>query len=244
MSTDIDIPDSDVSIGDVEVPDLTVDPHDADTAVTLTVTLPDGTLLDPAPNATTTDNGATWHTEPVRYTQAGAWILTWTVTGTGAGTAVRRVMVAASPTAGGPTWTPGRSRVAHYVPGRTLDYDAETHVLTFTSTTRPTGLQVDQLIADAVAWVLAATGTVAASLYDMASATAAVRAAAFVELGYPDKAEDVSHGQILLAEAQRMLDQLVRANQAATGANPTDPGAALLPRFAFPAAPSWADTDL
>ncbi|MEU9921872.1 hypothetical protein AB0H51_11345 [Streptomyces griseoluteus] len=81
-------------VGDRATAILTITPHDQTTNVTLLVTGPDGTTT--SPTATSTDGGATW-TAPVVYTLAGVWLLTWTVTGTGAGVQHEQVPVAPAP---------------------------------------------------------------------------------------------------------------------------------------------------
>lgn len=230
---------SDVSVGDVETPTLVVLPYDGTTAATLTATAPDGTETAVAAtlSATVADVGQTWTADPVTYDAAGRWLLTWTVTGTGQGTETQEVYVVASPTAGGPTWTPGRSRVANYVPGRTLSTSADTHELTFTSSTRPTGLMVDRLIADAVSWVAVAAGTINATLHEQASVAAAIWAAAAVERGYPEQDQpdaSLRRATDLQGIAERIRADLIRANTAAEGSNPTDPAGAVLPIWAFP----------
>lgn len=58
---------------------------------------------------------------------------------------------------------------------------------TFTEETNPTTAQVDQLIDEALGEVMAQTGTtIPAELADFVAGTIAVRAAQFVELGYPE----------------------------------------------------------
>ena len=71
-------------VGDTAVARLTVDPFDGTTAVTVTVTSPDGDVT--TPTATSADGGKTW-TFPQPLTEPGAWIVVWTVTGAGAGVA-------------------------------------------------------------------------------------------------------------------------------------------------------------
>lgn len=232
---------SDLVLGDVEAPTLAVSPYDGTTDTTLTVTAPDGTETTPATTAEddTPEAGTqTWTAGLVTYDQAGRWVLHWTITGTGAGAEYQQVYVVASPTAGGPTWTPGRSRVANYVPGRTLARDAETHELTFNSKTLPNGVQVDQLIADAVAQIRARTGDVDASLHDAASVVASKLAACAVERGYPAEQEEQSlrRARDICDEADRMLDDLVESNK-----RPDDPGGAQLPLYSFPSAVTWGD---
>jgi hypothetical protein len=241
---------TDVGVGDIEIPYLDVTPGDATTAGTLTAHPPQGDPVDVAVAAgAPADDTVRLTADPVTYTVPGRWVLHWAVTGAGAGAEDQEVYVVAPPTAGGPTWTPGRSRVANYVPGRTLvpaAGGANTAVRTFDSTTNPPGIVVDRLIADAVAWVLTATGTVDPSLHDMAAATAAVWAAAMVEQGYPDrdaatKQTSADTAAALLAQARTMRDDLARANAAVSGTNPNDPAAALLPRWSFPPPVVWGD---
>jgi hypothetical protein len=86
-------------IGDSAIATLTVTPFGPSTTAALSVAAPDGTTT--APTATTADSGATW-TATVSYTMAGWWLLTWTVTGTGAGKEFQRVFVPTTSTAGGP----------------------------------------------------------------------------------------------------------------------------------------------
>jgi hypothetical protein len=242
----------DIAVGDTEYPTLDGVPDNA--TVTVDVAAPDGGTPAEGVAATVADGTAT-AVEPVTYNVAGRWVQTWTVTAepddseADPATDVRvvEVYVVPIPTAGGPTWTPGRSRVANYLPGRTLVREAAANVpqWTFTSQTRPTGVVVDRLIADAVAWVTAATGTVHESLHDLAATCAALFAASSVELGYPDRETDVkgvSRGiaEDLLKRAKAMRDDLARAN-AAAGEPPVDAGSNLLPSYAFPAPAPWGD---
>jgi len=70
-------------VGDIAVFTLNVAPFDGTTAATVLVKAPDGTPSTPTP--TSSGGGAVW-TVQVPLTQAGAWYVGWTVTGTGAGT--------------------------------------------------------------------------------------------------------------------------------------------------------------
>jgi hypothetical protein len=91
-------------VGDVATATLTVAPFDGTTSASLLVTAPDATTS--APSASTADSGATW-TAVVTYGQAGWWLLTWTVTGTGAGVEHQKVLVSATPSVPpyGPAYT-------------------------------------------------------------------------------------------------------------------------------------------
>jgi hypothetical protein len=233
-------------VGGQDVVNLVVDDFDGTTQVALAVTDPSGVTT--SHTATTADAGNSWQAS-LTYNAAGVWVLLWTVTGAGANVKPLPVFVSPGPAAGGPTWRPDLPAVAKYVPGRTLTINrvAATNEpqRTFDDTTRPTGQEVDGLITDAVAWVLTATGPIATtptSLADMASAAAAIWAASAVERGYPDgSTEDVKTAADLLALATTMRKDLACANEAATGEDPTNPTAALLPIYSFPRAKRWGD---
>lgn len=240
---------SDVGVGDVETPRLTLTEHDNTTAATVEVTEPDGNTTGPSA-ATTGDSGATWAGPAVVYDAPGRWLLTWDITGVGAGREVQEVYVVASPTAGGPTWLPGRSRVANYVPNRTLAQNPATYVtsgdtysLTFDSTTRPSGVMVDRLIADGAAWVTSVVPTLAAALYGMASVATALWAAAAVERGWPDTDVSLERADQLQKLAEKARADLVAANKDETGTSPGDSNA-LLPIYSFPAPVWYGDVDL
>ncbi|GAB2731796.1 hypothetical protein [Streptomyces bullii] len=83
-------------VGDTVTASLIVDPYDATTVATLSVTAPTGTVTAPATG--TADGGKTW-TAPLTYTAAGLWRLSWTVTGTGARVEHELVSVAPAPRA-------------------------------------------------------------------------------------------------------------------------------------------------
>lgn len=235
---------SDVGVGDKETPKLDVTPFDGTTSAALTVTNPAGTTT-PVTTSILGTSGATqtWAGNPVTYTAPGRWVLHWTVTGTGAGSEHHEVHVVASPVAGGPTWTPGRSRVANYVPGRTLSVDANTHELTFTSTTRPTGVMVDRLITDMVARITGTAGTVHTDLQPQAAVITAMWAAAAVERGFPDdqqNTQSLQRANDLEKRADLMLTELIAANTSLNGGDDSY-GIEVAPMWSFPAAPAWGD---
>lgn len=244
---------TDVNINDLVTPTLDVYPYAVGTAATLAIVAPDATATTgghPTSTTVTADvDGVSrtvqrWTCDQLTLDQAGWWTLTWTVTGTGAGEETQRILVADAPAAGLAPWTPTRAQVADHIPGRTVSQTTPTeHLSTFTDDTRPTGEQVDRLITEAVQWVWVKTGDVDEDLYGMASATVAVYAAAMVERGYPDRNADVDTGKQLYDQAVSMRADLDAANKALSGTDVTDP-AALVPLYAFPAAPDWADLDL
>ncbi|MER7280412.1 hypothetical protein ABT369_38845 [Dactylosporangium sp. NPDC000244] len=251
----------DLTVGDSEQPWVDVAPYQVGTtAATLTLHSP----ADPDPTGTAipVDTGVETTVDGrqvlrfttisnVRYTAAGWWVREWKVTGPGAIEPKETFFVAPSPLAGGPLWTPTRSRVASYVPSRPLVPAADgsnVDLMAFDSTTRPTGGQVDQLIADAVNWVTDETGVLDERLYESATACAAIRAAGFVELGYPERSDPMKStanttSDRLLKQAEQMLARLAARNAALTGADgdTPDPAVAPMPVYSFPPAPSWGD---
>lgn len=243
---------SDVSVGDIEAPYIDVN-GDGTTAATLTVHKPDGDDLTPVVTPGTPADGIVRLTAAaVTYDAAGRWVLQWTITGAGAGNEDTVVQVIPTPTAGGPTWLPGRSRVANYVPQRTLartpDSITETgdvYELTFDSTTRPTGVQVDRLIADGGAWVASRVTPLAAALNDAASVCTALYAAAAVERGWPHDDNSLQRANDLEKRLDKMLADLIKANSDANGGtDPANPSDHLLPIYSFPAPVSWGDSYL
>jgi hypothetical protein len=231
-------------IGGTEVPILTVADGDNTTAVTLTITRPDGSSTTATP--ATTDR-ITWTAPPILYNQADTWSLLWAVTGAGANVLPRSVFVQPLPPVGGPSWRPSPADVGKYVPSRTLVVDRATATniihATFDAATQPTGMQVESLITDAVGWVTLRVGTVVPALYPMASSAAALWAAAAVERGYPTRESDVNIAADLQRQADAMRADLALANEAATGVDPENPAATLVPIWQFPPPPRWADRD-
>lgn len=241
---------SDVGVGDSETPLLTVQPADGTTQVTLTVTPPAG---DPV--AVTMTGGdfvdvdgtdpieqkQTWAADPVTYTAAGKWVLSYTVTGTGEGAEEQEVYVVATPTAGGPTWTPGRSRVAAYIPHRTLVRStastvssADSYAWTWDETTTPPGGTVDRLIADGVAWVSARVYPMAATSEATASVCAALYAAAMIERSWPQDDQALARADALERRLDVLLNDLVEANGVASDTG--EFGLEIVPMWAYPPA--------
>jgi hypothetical protein len=121
-----------------------------------------------------------------------------------------------------PAWAPSTDQVADYVTSRTVTQTvgAEQPSGTFSASTYPTDTQVNRLIASACDWVLLATGALDPTLTGSATDVAALRTAGMVELSYPDRTNDVTTAQALLAQADNALKALVAANLALTGKPP------------------------
>lgn len=148
-----------------------------------------------------------------------------------------------------PDWAPTLDRVAAYCTARTMTKQVDGSNVeqpAFTSSTQPTATQVDEFIADAVAWVLMRTGPIDATLTDSATACAAIFAASSVERRYPERQSSnrqdaMKTADDLLALAKSMREDLRLANEAITGTDPEDPGAVLMPVWSFPAPAPYGD---
>ncbi len=154
-----------------------------------------------------------------------------------------------------PAWAPALTDVAALVPNRTVSQGGTVPVIngTFTVDTIPTATQVGLLIEQAVAWVTASTGTVAVTLYPVASAVAAMRTAGLVQTAYP--VSDASYGYggqgnagddvgaRWFAQADAALKTLVVANLAAGGGAGSAGAstAAVVGTYSFPLEVSWGD---
>lgn len=249
---------SDLGTGDVETPWVDVAPADAGTTVTLVVTKPDlttdtvtmvaGDLVEIAGTSPTEYSCRFTADTPVVYSQAGRWVLHYEVAGTGEGAEDLEVFVVPSPVAGGPMWLPGRSRVANYVPHRTLARSTASTVssedayqLTFDSTTLPTGLQTDRLIADGAAWVTGRVGTLSSSLNDMASVVVSLYCAAAIERSWPNDDQSLQRANDIERRMDAMLTNLVGANEAASGTGEYGLDV-VYPRWSFPPADTRYDS--
>lgn len=252
---------TDLGVGDADLPYVDVAPADTDTEVTLTVTKPDGTSgpIGASGGTLTAISGTTpqqyaqrWTADtPITYDQPGRWILAWTVTGTGEGAETLDVFVVPNPTAGGPTWAPGRSRVAAYVPRRTLVRSAasivgsqDSYLFTFDGTTIPRGVEVDRLIADGVAWVSARVNPMHASSEGAASVAAALYAAAMLERNWPEDDQALQRANDLERRLDLMLTDLAVSNQAALDkdAGEGDFAVEIVPYWSYPPADPRYDT--
>lgn len=244
---------SDVASGDSEVPYVDIAPADGDTSATLTVRRPDGTTatitavggnLDPIAGTSPQQYTQRWTADtPVAYDAPGLWVLHWDVTGTGEGSEDLEVYVVRSPVAGGPTWLPGRSRVAAYVPHRTLVRSAgsviasqDAYLWSWDSTTTPPGVTVDRLIADGAAWVSALVTPLHPNSEQLASLLCALHAAIAIERSWPDDDQSLQRANDMEKQLNTMLAQLKAANTTASDAdNGTSDGFDIVyPAWNFP----------
>jgi hypothetical protein len=143
-----------------------------------------------------------------------------------------------------PDWAPTLSEVADYCTARTLvpqPDGSNREESGFNSSTRPTDAQVTRIVQDACNEVLTRCGALAPSFTAAANRVSAQLAAGYVELRYPERSsgtrdEAIKTAQELLKRADRALEQLAGANEAATGVDTEDPAAQVLPVWSFPAA--------
>jgi hypothetical protein len=141
-------------------------------------------------------------------------------------------------------WAPALDDVGRHIPTRTRDTDnpGDDELLgTFTTRTTPTADQVQPIIDAAVAGVLSRTGPLDATdgpLLDAARTAAEWRAAADIELAYPNRDADVIVYAQLDARAKYELDTLLRRLQ-----GQGEGFAESVPFWSAPDPSRWADRD-
>ena len=140
-------------------------------------------------------------------------------------------------------WAPDLADVGRLIPTRTRVMDApgsDELLGTFTEHTQPTDQQVQPVIDAAVASIGAAVTTVTTALEPLAKDAAVWRAAADVELAYPERDADIREVYDRLnARAMLALQRLVSAADD-SGAG-SDAG---LPVWSMPQPVPWGDSYL
>lgn len=139
-----------------------------------------------------------------------------------------------------PPWAPSLSDVGDRIPTKTRDSTnpgSDSLLNIFNDRTVPTDGQVQPIINGAVGIIASAVTTaLGPDLHDLANDAAAWRAAADVELAYPDRNADVAVYQALDARAKFALTTLANAaDQAGQGSDAT------YPAFTFPVPVPWGD---
>lgn len=112
-------------------------------------------------------------------------------------------------------WAPTLEEVAGCVPTRTVNVNLpgeDDYLNTFNTDTRPTATQAQVKIDNAVADVEAVV-TVTTALEDVAKNAAMWRAAADIELSYPDRNADVNFYQQLDERARYEWDRFIAATE-------------------------------
>lgn len=219
---------------------------DADSLPAATLAAPDGTTATLTPTHPATGT----YTIAAPLTLAGDYTLRTVATvGGNPRVDVRRLAAldpATTPAASLPAWAPSLAEVADHIPGRTrptAEWPATDALAgTFTDATTPTRTQAGRLISRACAWVATRLGPVINSrVYRLAGEAAALRAAYWVEVAYPERDADLTVYDRLRAEAEAALDLASSSNVEIGGDDPTPGGLDDLSSFAFPARPPWAD---
>lgn len=137
-------------------------------------------------------------------------------------------------------WAPTLGDVGNRVPTKTRDQTtpgANSLLNTFNDRTVPTGEQAQPILVGAIATVKSAVGVIGAGLYDLAKDAATWRAAADIELAYPDRNADIDRVYAALdARAKLALARVVdAADDAGQGAE------AQFPTWSMPEPVPWGD---
>lgn len=197
---------------------------DGTTAVTVTVTRPDGSAISAPPISAwtnTDEKTAQWYATDdgsasgTTLLASGDWLAVWRITGTGANVAAKVYPVAPLPgTSTRPAWSPFLSDVADHVPALTVsavDPGTQVYLGTFTGDTAPTDEQAQRHVDAAVALVGAGFGTLTPALARMARGVAAVRAAATLARAFARTASDFDLASALERQAAADLKVLLGA---------------------------------
>ena len=210
---------------------------DGTTLVTATVSRPDGTVITGLNTSAwvgmektvqwwATDDGTVSGT---KLAAAGDWLVVWSVTGTGASVSTKLYPVRAlpSPNDDRPAWAPFLSDVADHVPFLTVDTitpGTQAWLGTFTGATTPTDEQAQRHVDSAVAIVSSRVGaTLPPTMYPLARATAALRAAASILRAFARNADDRTAAGELDRRADASLEQLTDAADSAGTSTPAGP---------------------
>lgn len=148
-------------------------------------------------------------------------------------------------------WAPSLADVARHIPTRTRDTrtpGSDKLIGTFTPYTTPDDTQAQKCTDAAVQWVLAETGELGAEedLQQLARTAAEWRAAADIELAYPNRDADIRLYQLLDQRAKDSRQDLInRIEQGpgGPGGGVEGGGVAGLPQWSAPDPPRWADRD-
>lgn len=140
------------------------------------------------------------------------------------------------------SWAPTLEEVAGHIPTRTRDASqpgSDAFRNTFTTSTTPTETQAQRITDAAVATVAGTVGVVTPALEPLARDAAGWRAAADIELAYPQREADVTVYQQLDERAKDALTRLLTVAED-DGGGPD----ASLPAWEFPCPVWYGDEDL
>jgi hypothetical protein len=209
---------------------------DVSTVVNVQIIAPDGSTASGTVTGPTVRNYATAFT----VMMPGDYVVVWTVTGTGAGITPQVINVNRLPIAEGrPDWSPFLSDVADHVPTRTVDMTvpgSDLLLMTFNANTQPNGDSVQRIIDGAVSGILSIVPTIVTGNHHLAKSAASWRAAADVELAYPERNANVNVYEQLNSRAQLELERLIQAAETGGGG-----AVATFPVWSFPPPVPWGD---
>ena len=140
-------------------------------------------------------------------------------------------------------WAPSLVEVGSRIPSKTRDQSVpgSSELLgTFDSRTSPTDVMVAPIVTGAVAVVASAIGMIGPALYPLALDAAAWRAAADIELAYPERRGDVEDLYPELDKRARLALERLReaADDSGSGTDASLPVWSMLPP------PPWGDENL
>jgi hypothetical protein len=180
---------------------------------------------------------------------AGEYVLRTVVTIAGATRVDVRRLAALPPetsTAALPAWAPSLTDVADHIPTRTRPTAAwgasDEAAGTFTADTTPNREQVTRIIRRACDWVTGQIGApVSPAAYGVAGVAAALRAAYWIEVGYPERDADLTVYDRLAMEADAATATALRLNVATGAEDPTAGALDDLVLYEFPTPPTWVE---
>lgn len=204
------------------------------TTVTATLRAPDGTVASTPVNTIAAGD----YTAAPYLASAGDWRLVFTSTEPDD---VMEVAIYALPPGSAAPWAPSLRDVGNHIPSRTRSVETNEPLGTFNDDTAPTGESVSGLIRSAVATVGGMVGLpIVAGAYPLCSAAAALWAAYWVELSFPERDGDVSVYARLRDDALLLTENARAVNVGAGGGTVDPPGeddVTGLSSYCFPAAP-------
>lgn len=134
------------------------------------------------------------------------------------------------------TWAPTLPEVAGCIPTRTANVNLpgeDKYLNTFNDDTRPTGSQAQSVIDHAVADAVLAITTITPALEPVAKNAVMWRAAADIELAYPDRNADANYYAQLDARARYEWDKFLKVSESQGSSTETG-----LPTWTMPE-PVW-----
>lgn len=137
-------------------------------------------------------------------------------------------------------WAPSLADVGNRIPTKTRDQTqpgADQLLNTFTDVTVPTAAQAQPIVDNATSAVKAAVALVPPTLYSLALDAAAWRAAADIELAYPDRNADIDR----IYSPLDARAKLALATFIAAAAIAGDSAVEALPHYSMPQPVPWGD---